>query len=113
MAGHELAERRKWVGLVAAACLLGAGGLSLWVETPLGNPTVGVLVRIGVVLGALWLALPRRGEHFVWSKALYPGIAIIIAFAILRRAAWWLVPLAGVVGLLLVILRPKQPGRRG
>jgi len=113
MANHELAERRKWVGLAAAASLLGAAGVSLFVTAPLSNPTAGVLVRVGAVLGALWLALPRRGENLVWSRALYPAIAVIVASALLRRAGWWLVPLAGVVSLLLVFLRPKNAKRRG
>jgi len=112
MDSQTLAGKRLIVGVIALLCLAASALLWLFVGDPESNPLLGALTRVGIVLGALWFALPRQGQNVVWSRALAPVVAVIVAFAVLRRAGWWIVPLALVVGLAIVIIRPKKKSRR-
>lgn len=112
MEASTLSEKRLLVGILSVVCLVLSAILWIFGTDPQNSPLVGSLVRVGVVLGALWFALPRKGESVVWSKALFPGVAIVVAMAFLRRAAWWILPLAVVVGIALVLLRPKPKPKR-
>lgn len=98
-----MAEESSWsartrIGL-AALTLLGVAG-AFWVTSPGGNhQTSSVLVRVAVVLGALWLALPelKRVPRIglaglllatvivaVQPRLFLLAIAALVAFAFLR-----------------------------
>lgn len=108
MDSQTLAGKRLIVGIISIVCLAGSALLWLFGGNPETNPLLGALTRVGIVLGALWLALPRTGENIVWSRALPPVVAIVVAFAVLRRAGWWIVPLALLVAIAIVVIRPKK-----
>ena len=77
--------------LGALALLLVCAGVGIWFQTGSGQnqylTLAGVLLRAGLVLGAVWLAFPQVTE-------------------LLSRYPWWLL-LAGGASLLLLIWRPR------
>ena len=107
MDSSTLAGKRRLVGLLALACFGAAALMWLAGAQAATNPVVGSLPRVGIVLATLWYALPKEGENVVWSRALTPLIGVVVALAVLRRAAWWLLPGALVVAVALVVLRPR------
>jgi hypothetical protein len=110
-APDDFAIKRRLVGLIAIGCFAMSGVLWLAGSDPRGNPVLASLPRVGIVLATLWYALPRDGANFVWSRALAPVLIVIGLMALLRRAAWWILPASVLVALALVIIRPKKPPR--
>ncbi|MCA8985144.1 MAG: hypothetical protein R3C12_22590 [Planctomycetaceae bacterium] len=81
MEPEELQSNRGKIGAIAIACLLIAIGV--YSQAPEKTALVGALVRVGLLLGAFWLAVPVFLRH--------PRI--------LRRLPWYL--LAGMVGIVV------------
>ncbi|MBS0262156.1 MAG: hypothetical protein JSS02_09425 [Planctomycetes bacterium] len=108
-----MAIRKLIVGMLSLLCLLIAGG-TLWFSD-WTNPLLSVTTRLGLLLGALWLVLPKEGESVSWDKAFPIVIAIFVVLAFLRRGGGrlmlYVIPAAIVVGLAAAFLRPK-PKRR-
>jgi hypothetical protein len=107
----DYALKRRLVGLLAIASFAIAAGLWLLGADPRANPVLASLPRVGIVLATLWYALPREGGSFVWSRALVPVLVVIGLMALLRRAAWWILPASVVVALALVFIRPQTRSR--
>jgi hypothetical protein len=118
MNDSPMAVRKLLVGLMAIGCLITAVvtvSVSGWT-----NPIVSVAIRMGLMLGALWLALPNHGDNIVWQKALPVVLAIFAVLAFAKkgggRVMLYAVPAAIVVGIALVFIRPRPkrppPGRR-
>lgn len=102
-------------------CLLIGG---IWWSLTVGDQMPiwpGVFVRVGMFLGALWLALPTKNRPAAWAKVspwTFAGIfVVILMFARNPKIAisWLrvLVPLLAVVSILTMILRPKPKNRPG
>lgn len=112
----RLAEKRKLVGVMALICLASAVCLWLFTGNPEHNPLLSAFTRVGIVLGALWLALPTSGTSWAWQKA---GPVLIIAVALTAvagRSLRYALPIAIAVAIALVILRPRpkrDSGARG
>ena len=88
---------RLGVGIAAAACLTAAAAvyavrpdLTLW--------WAGAM-RVGVVMGALWLALPGRGREAAWAAWDFKAVGFVALCGLLSfrapqigvplLAAWW------------------------
>ncbi len=93
----ELIQKRRWVGVLS---LLSAfGGLVAWQLEGSTSAIAGPCVRIGVVLGALWLALPTKTRPAAWARIRPWHIGILIVFLILLPRLKPLLPaiLIGIV----------------
>jgi len=112
---------RLLVGFLAAAFLL--GGLALAV-IPATSDAIdpdrwdfwqGVCVRVGLVLAALWLALPTLQKDNPLAKAMGGAfVGVMLMFVFLRRVPLRIViPVGIVLGLLGIFLRPKPKHRPG
>lgn len=100
--------KKSAAGILALVCLAAAGGIWL---TGQYDQIWPAFFRVGLVLLALWLALPEHGQQLLWSK-IAPVIAVgVAAVAISRKAVLYLLPALIVAGIVLVFLRPK-PKRR-
>lgn len=107
MNGADWNDKRLMIGLLALGCLVGAAGIWLFTDQPETNQFLSALTRVGIALGAVWLALPKTGESIVWQK-IGPAIVVTIAvLALARRMAVYLLPVALVVLLAALFLRPK------
>lgn len=100
---------RPLVGILAVICL-GAGGILLIQAST--SALGGTLLRVGVLLGALWLALPFRksspGSARV-SPFVLIGVLAAMLFLVRRPAA--LIPSLLLLAVLWLLLRPwHRPG---
>lgn len=110
---------RPLVAAVSIVCL--AIGAMWWFFTVGEQMPIwpGVFVRIGMFLGALWLALPTNSRPAAWAKVspwTFGGIFVVILMFARnpRMAIGWmrvLVPMLIVVSILTLILRPKPKDR--
>jgi hypothetical protein len=111
---------RPLVGFLAIGLFLIAFVLSLWPNLLSGAAGVmvgGAAARVGIVMAALWLALPTGNRTAAWAKvSLASALPLLLtALALFRIPFRILIPLAAFVLLVGVILRPKpleRPGRR-
>jgi hypothetical protein len=87
MSEQKVPVNRTLVGILAIVCLL--AGVIVGTVDSLENVWCGSFVRVGLLLGAFWIALPARGRGAAWANV----------------SPWWL---AGVLGAaLLFVRRPK------
>ena len=117
MDGSPLAIRKLLVGILALGCLVSAAGLFLFSADGKGNPATAVAMRLGIMLSALWLALPASGANIGWEKAMPAIIAVMVVLAFARNLKFlvYAIPIALVVGVVAAFIRPKsrrRPPRR-
>lgn len=97
--------RHHAAGIIALLLLLGSGLLFLlhpeWDQT---QAFASSALRIGLVLGAIWLAYPELVRLPKWLIPLLIGVAVTIAFR--PRSALFLVPIV----LVVLVLRPRKKG---
>jgi hypothetical protein len=111
---------RPLVGFLTIALFSIALVLSIWPNTfsgPMGAAVGGACARVGVVLAALWLALPTRNRPAAWAKVRigYAAPLVLAGLALLRIPFRILIPLAGFILLVGLVLRPRplrRPERR-
>jgi len=65
------------ISLAITALLMFAGGIAVW-QTDGGETAGPVLIRVGIVLGAFWLAMPQLKGLFKGVGGQY-GVLIAIA----------------------------------
>jgi hypothetical protein len=113
MNASPMAVRKLFVGLISLGCLITAVICCLY--THWTNPVVSVTSRLGLMLGALWLALPSQGDNIAWQKAFPIALAVIVVLAFFKRGGGrmmlFVVPIAIVVGIAAAFIRPR-PRRR-
>lgn len=107
----QWASKRSLVGGIALVCLASAAGLWIFSASPEQNPLLAAVTRVGIVMGALWLALPRSGESIVWGRTALLVLPALVLLALNGRRLLYLLPVAIVVALALAFLRPR-PKRR-
>ena len=104
--------RRLLVGIIAVALLTAAA--LLWIlpgpstsqQTLLWRAACG---RIGVVMVALWLAMPTRTRPAAWANLNPRSVAAVVIVALaIRFPLRFLVPAVAVLFILGVFLRPKE-----
>ena len=114
MNDSPLAVRKMFVGLISLGCLITA--VVACVYTQWTSPVVSVSTRLGLMLGALWLALPKQGDNIAWQKAFPVVMAVIVVLAFFKRGGGrmllYVVPLAIVVGIAAAFIRPRPKRRR-
>ena len=101
---------RPLVGGIALACLVAAAGIALldtW-----ESMWCAAFVRVGLLMGAFWLALPNRHREAAWAN-LSPytaGGAVLAIFAVARG---WRVAAPVIIAIVVIglMLRPKTPKR--
>ena len=96
------------MGLFATAALLW-----IWPELlpgAAGATVAGAAARVGIVMAALWLALPTRSRPSAWANLSVNSVAVglLAVMALLRIPFRIMLPLAGTVLALGAVLRPKS-----
>ncbi len=112
MNGSPLAVRKLIVGILSLGSLTTAAGFLLFSAEGFSNPVTAVAMRLGLILGALWLALPSTGESIGWAKVV--PVAVVVAVACVRggRFLLYAIPIAIVVGIVAAFIRPKTNRRQ-
>ena len=105
---EELRQKRKYVALFSAACLVAAGGVAIL--APGNEGLQGALLRVGILLFAFWLAMPTKDRKAAWkilsSNWILIGSAIIAA-AIPRLRAMF--PVLAVFAAIAWFAMPRKP----
>jgi hypothetical protein len=109
MTDHRVPVNRTLVGLIALACLGAAATIGI-VDT-WENLWCAAFVRVGLLMGAFWLALPSRHRQAAWANV--SPYTIVAALAAVFVVARWrsALPIVIVVGILAVVLRPRERRR--
>lgn len=97
------------VGIIGLVCLISAG--VCWVFFPDQSSALSACVRVGVVMTALYFALPKPGEQVRWGR-LIPVIAgSIVVIALAKKMILVILPMLIILGILLALLRPRAKQR--
>ena len=110
-----LAVRKMIVGFIALGCLSTAASLWVFTSDAGTNPLTAICMRLGLMLGSLWLVLPSRGESIAWERALPPvlgGIAVLAIVLRNSRILIFVLPAAVLAAIALAFLRPRSKRRR-
>lgn len=103
--------QRHTLGVLALLLLLAGSGYALFsAKDAQTSPYLAACWRMGVVFGALWLALPQlAGLRLLRNRLWFGGLVVLVV--ILWR---WprLLPLALLALLVLALLRPRKPAAR-
>lgn len=103
---ERLVAQRSLIGWLALVGLLGGVGLCLW-QANLQDGTGGSLLRVGLVLGALWQALPERcvpgAKLFSFWQIL---VMFLVMMAVVRRP-WIVLPVLLILGVIGLFARPR------
>jgi len=104
--------RRLLAGLIAVT-LLAAAAL-LWILPGVSTSQGAVLWRgacgrIGIVMAALWMAMPTRTRPAAWAKLNPRSVAAVLLAALaIRFPLKLLLPVAGILLIAGVFLRPRD-----
>lgn len=106
MTDQTVPVNRLLVGLIALGCLVGAvtiGLLDNW-----QNVWCAAFMRVGLLMAALWLALPSKDREAAWAN-LSPytvGGVLVAVFVVARWKA--AIPIVLVIGVIALLLRPRN-----
>lgn len=108
---QKVTINRRLVGCLALAFLVGAV-VSFFREGDSVNMWQSICTRVGVVLGALWLALPKDGTLGKWAEvSMTKLLVIVLALIVVVRAPQRYVPILLAVAAAGRYLRPPDKPR--
>jgi hypothetical protein len=99
------------VGILAGVCLVVA--LGTWILYPEQQAVYAALLRVGAVMFALWLALPKPGEEVRWAKLSRYIVGAVILMVLTKKMILVAIPLFAAAGVLELMLRPRPKQRPG
>ena len=101
-----LAERKYRVGLAAVGCLTaGLIGLLLGHKD---SVWAAACLRVGIVLGALWLCLPVQSRPSAWRFLTREKLAVLVIITVFLNRAKFLIPVLAIFGIIAWVVRPKK-----
>lgn len=106
MPSSKLEINRPLTGILAAVML--AAGLFLMIVKGENGQITAILVRTGLLLGALWLALPTKTRPAAWENVSWTSFLVVvlaIGVFLTSRLRWWALPLLVAVGLGIYFMR--------
>lgn len=115
MTSTEIPINRTLVGCLAVGCLASGGLLVLFVPNDASQMWSGAFIRVGVVLAALWIALPTRTREAAWARVpLWKVASIGVGLLLIVRSRiplQLLIPAGIIIGVLWILLRPRTKHR--
>ncbi len=94
------------VGAIGLVCLCASAVCFFWF--PEQTSAQSATLRIGVVMTALFLALPKSGEHVRWERLTPVIVASVIIMALAKKMVLVILPMLLIIGILLTIFRPRD-----
>ena len=97
---------RKLTGWIALLFLVGGivGMFTGWLD----EFFYGGMIRNGLVLGALWLALPTQNRPAAWEDISWSTVILVFLTALVflsARLRWTAIPIVAGVAILVYLLR--------
>ena len=110
-APQSVAINQKLVGTIACTMLVGAG--LLWFLGGSQNMWTGACLKVGLVMGALWLALPSLKRKGSWGHTSW-GVIVAVALVLTGKRVDMRIILPLLVGIVLAtkVLRPGSLPKR-
>ncbi len=104
----ELRSKRIYVGLLAIGFLIGA--IAALVMAPDNEGLQGALMRVGLLLGAFWLAMPTKTRPSAWKILPRSNWAIfgMIVSALLVSRLKYMFPLLAFFASVAWFARPRK-----
>ena len=103
---ERLVAQRRLVAWLALVSLLVGGGMCLLSSTQ-RDGAGGSLLRVGLVLGTLWLALPVRYVPSGKSLSIWQGLGVLSVMVAVVKSPWVVLPLLAIMGVLRLFMRPR------
>ena len=105
----SLIDRRRRVGWAALVCL----GVAVAGFATEGRACVwaAAAMRIGFVLGALWLCFPTKTRPAAWSVLTQGRLAALVIGALLWPRIKYAIPFLAIAAIVIWFIRPR--GKRG
>jgi hypothetical protein len=111
---------RTLVGCIAAVLLASAAILTICMDPGASGAAItwrAACTRVGIVMAAFWLALPSKTRPAAWADLNFTSLAaaVLAGLALVRMPFRFILPTAGVVLVLGLLLRPRprqRPERR-
>ena len=103
---EELQSKRVWVGIISVVCIV--WGCALY-EFPGNEGLQGALLRVGMLMGAFWLAMPTKSRPAAWkavSSNWALGIAVVAAIIMPRAKAMF--PILAILAGIAYFARPRR-----
>jgi hypothetical protein len=101
------------VGTIAITMLGGAG--VLWFFAGSQNMWTGACLKVGLVMAALWMALPSISRHGSWGQTSWGAVAGTMAVALVLAGKKvdlrLILPMLVGVAIAVMILRPGSKHR--
>ena len=98
-------DRRRRVGWTALACLcVAAIGLATTEEN---SVWAAAAMRIGLVLGALWLCFPTKTRPAAWTVLTQGRLAALVIGALLWPRIKAAVPFLAIAAIVIWFIRPR------
>ncbi len=104
-----LIDRRRRVGAIAVGCF--AVAVVGFFTATKDSAWPSAFMRVGIVLGSLWLSLPAANRSATWTSLTRGRLAAIVLVAVAIQRIKFLLPIVAVGGILLWISRPKSRRR--
>lgn len=104
----ELRGKRIYVGLLSIGCLVGA--VVTVFTAPDNEGLQGALIRVGLLLGAFWLAMPTANRPSAWKVLPTSNWAIfgMIVSAVLISRLKYMFPVIAVFAGIAWFARPRK-----
>lgn len=96
---REFQFKRLLVGLLSLSCLIIAGLIYATSPAAAQSPALAICVRVGLVLGAIWLALPQLRPVLDRLPLVFVAVVLVMMIIIAARPN-----LFRIVGSLVVIV---------
>lgn len=95
---------RNKIGIVSLITLVTSAAMWVFGGTDSSFITVqGSLLKVGLVMGAVWLAYPQLAMLPIWLATI--GVGSVLAVLLFKKAAIFVIPLLIIIWL----LRPRPP----
>ncbi|MBA2114846.1 hypothetical protein [Bremerella alba] len=100
-------SKRSQIGLISLTTLAATAAIWLFADDQsYYGPAQAALLRIGLVMGAVWIGFPQISKLPVWLATI--GIVSVLAILLFKKAAIVLIPLL----ILIWLLRPRPSKKR-
>lgn len=104
---RNAAVNRVLAGVLTIGC--GIAGIVLCATRGIDDPFAAGFIRVGLVLGALWYAMPSRTREAAWARiSPWTIVAVVLAAVLLVRHLRVLLPLAVALIAVGYVLRPRK-----
>jgi hypothetical protein len=104
------AVNRTLTGVLAVGCAI--AGVAMCAMRGSSDAFGAGLIRAGLILGALWCALPTRSREAAWAGVSpYAVGGVAVALAVFVKNFRVLLPLALALAVAAYVLRPRKSRR--